>query len=39
MFVAMVGRVSFVKLDIMVEMINVDMSSLGQVMGNYYVNA
>lgn len=34
MFVAMVGRVSFVKLAIVVELINIDMSSLGQVMGN-----
>ena len=34
MFVDMVRRVSFVKLAIVVELINDDMSSLGQVMGN-----
>ena len=34
MFVAMVGRVLFVKLAVVVELINVNMSSLGQVMGN-----
>ena len=33
MFVATVGHVLFVKLAIVVELINVDMSSLGQVMG------
>ena len=34
MFVATVGRVLFVKLVVVVELINVDMSSLGQVMGS-----
>ena len=34
MFVAMVGRVSFVKLTIVVELYNIGMSSLGQVMGS-----
>jgi hypothetical protein len=32
--VATVGRVSFVKLVVVVELINVNMSSLGQVMGS-----
>ena len=31
---ATVGRVLFVKLAVVVELINVDMSSLGQVMGS-----
>ena len=34
MFVATVGRVPFVKLVVVVELINIDMSSLGQVMGS-----
>ena len=33
MFVATVGHVLFVKLVVVVELINVDMSSIGQVMG------
>ena len=34
MFVATVRRVSFVKLTVVVELINIGMSSLGQVMGS-----